>query len=364
MDPSTSEPTPDVGAGPVTRRPGRRRVHRVVAASAVVLVGAAGSVTWHIPSGRDAEQPGPVLDLATRVQVQDPAATKIHGAFDGLTVRIEPLTYGDEIIHAVTGDPATIVPDREVRPPDVPASTYHAIQKSAYVDGGQVAAAVAEKALGRKVTVTNDGLDIVHVEDASPAATALRAGDRITAVDGASVSSTGALSAAIQAAGGKAVTVTIVPTGATGQREVTVTPVHSDDRLVIGVIVDPSNLDVQLEVPVKIDARGVEGPSAGLMTALTVYDQLSSTDLAAGRTIAGTGTIDIDGNVGEIGGIKAKARAAAAAGAQLFLAPASQAADARAVLGDKIPVIGVTTFQQALDALRTDATTTPAVSAA
>jgi PDZ domain-containing protein len=88
------------------------------------------------------------------------------------------------------------------------------------------------------------------------------------------------------------------------------------------------------------------------MTALTVYDQLSPDDLAAGRKIAGTGTIDVDGNVGEIGGIEAKARAAEGAGAQLFLAPATQAADARKVLGDKVPVVGVTTFQQALDALR------------
>src|SRR5436190_2220597 len=118
MDPSTSMPA-DVDAGPVTR-PGRRRVRRAVAASAVVLAAGAGLVAWHLPSGRDAEEPGPILDLATRVQVQDPAATKINGAFDGLTVQIRPLSYGDEILHAVTGDPAMIVPDREVRPPDVP----------------------------------------------------------------------------------------------------------------------------------------------------------------------------------------------------------------------------------------------------
>jgi PDZ domain-containing protein len=82
------------------------------------------------------------------------------------------------------------------------------------------------------------------------------------------------------------------------------------------------------------------------MTALTVYDELSPSDLAAGRRIVGTGTIDADGNVGEIGGIQAKARAALAAGAQLFLAPASQAADARAVLGTRVPVVGVATFRR------------------
>ena len=91
--------------------------------------------------------------------------------------------------------------------------------------------------------------------------------------------------------------------------------------------------------------------------ALTVYDELSPTDVASGRTIAGTGTLAIDGTVGEIGGIEAKARAAQAAGADLFLAPAGQAADARRVLGDAMPVIGVTTFDDALQALAAAAVT-------
>jgi Lon-like protease len=87
------------------------------------------------------------------------------------------------------------------------------------------------------------------------------------------------------------------------------------------------------------------------MTALTIYDELSPVDLAHGRHIAGTGTIDANGTIGEIGGIEAKARAAEATGAQLFLAPATQAAAARAVLGDRVPVVAVSTFTQALNAL-------------
>ena len=124
----------------------------------------------------------------------------------------------------------------------------------------------------------------------------------------------------------------------------------------IGIAAGAAQVDVQLPVAVTVDASGVEGPSAGLMTALTVYDQLSPRDVAAGRHVAGTGTLDIDGTVGEIGGIEAKARAAEAAGAELFLAPATQAADARAVLGDRVPVVGVSTFDAALRALGVTAT--------
>jgi PDZ domain-containing protein len=350
MGPAPVEPTVN-DADPVGR-PGRR-VRRSLVATTAVALGVAGVVAWNHPVGFDAEVPGPILDLGARVHADGASTTPINGAFDGLTVVIRPMTLGDRVLHAITGDPTRIVPDSQVYPPDVPSSTYHALEKSAYVDGGQVAAAVAERALGKDVAVTSDGLTIQGVADASPASKVLSTGDVITAVDGQRAQSTTQLSDAVQASAGRPVTLTVVPSGVHTTRTVSVTPTESgaDHRLVIGVMVE-ANVKVDLAVPVTVDASGVEGPSAGLMTALTVYDQLSPIDLAAGRKIAGTGTLDVNGTVGEIGGIEAKARAAAAAGAELFIAPATQAADARAVLAGRVPVIGVDTFQQALDALR------------
>ena len=185
----------------------------------------------------------------------------------------------------------------------------------------------------------------------------LSPGDLITAVDGQPLTSTSDLASAVRQATGRPLTLQIQRPTATTSQTVTTTPVPlgPDHRPGIGVLVDPPTVAVQLPVPVTDDDHGVVGPSAGLMTALAIYDELSPTDVAAGRTIAGTGTLDIDGRVGDIGGIEAKARAAAAAGAQVFLAPADQAAAARRVLGTRIPVIGVDTFQHALDALHTGA---------
>ncbi len=313
-----TEPSPDATAVVTdpAPQPGRWRAgRRTIATTGLLLVACAGIVVWNHPTGNDAEEPGPVLDLASRVHVHDAAATKINGTFDGLTVILHPQTIGDQVIRVVTGDPAVIVPDTDVRPPDVPSATYHSIEKAAFVDGGQVAAAVAERALGKQVTVTTAGLAVEAVDPGSPAAGAgVHVGDRIVAVDGSPVDSSADLTGAIQHAAGGAValgvkdaagtarTVRVMPTAASG----------SDGRFVVGVVVDPADVTVHLAVPVTVDASGVEGPSAGLMTALTVYDQLSPTDVARGRTIAGTGTLDIDGNVGPIGGIEAKARAAAA----------------------------------------------------
>ena len=65
----------------------------------------------------------------------------------------------------------------------------------------------------------------------------------------------------------------------------------------------------------KIDLDDIGGPSAGLMFALGIIDKLEPEDLTGGKVIAGTGTIDDEGNVGPIGGIPQKLVGAKDAGA-------------------------------------------------
>ncbi|MDD3126072.1 MAG: hypothetical protein PHC32_01090 [Candidatus Izemoplasmatales bacterium] len=65
----------------------------------------------------------------------------------------------------------------------------------------------------------------------------------------------------------------------------------------------------------------IGGPSGGLMTALYIYDSLASGDLTHGMKIAGTGTINYDGSVGYIGGVKQKIATAYFFGADIFFIP-------------------------------------------
>ena len=57
------------------------------------------------------------------------------------------------------------------------------------------------------------------------------------------------------------------------------------------------------------------------MFTLAIYDQVSGQDLKAGRKIAGTGTIEKDGSVGDIGGAYLKVKSAADSGADIFFVP-------------------------------------------
>lgn len=79
--------------------------------------------------------------------------------------------------------------------------------------------------------------------------------------------------------------------------------------------------EVKTEVPIEFDTDNIGGPSAGLMFTLSIYTQLADPTLRGGRDIAGTGTIEQDGSVGDIGGVDKKVISAAKAGATIFFAP-------------------------------------------
>jgi PDZ domain-containing protein len=104
---------------------------------------------------------------------------------------------------------------------------------------------------------------------------------------------------------------------------------------------------------IKIDLNKIGGPSAGLMFTLGIMDKIEPEDLTGGKIIAGTGTIDDEGNVGPIGGIPQKLVGAKDAGAQIFLVPKANCAEAlkNAVVG--LPMAQVATVDDALTALKT-----------
>jgi len=88
----------------------------------------------------------------------------------------------------------------------------------------------------------------------------------------------------------------------------------------LGVFIDPT-FDLPVDVKIKIEDIG--GPSAGTMFALGIIDKLTPQDEVNGVIIAGTGTMDVDGTVGPIGGIQQKLAGAHRDGAAWFLAPAA-----------------------------------------
>jgi PDZ domain-containing protein len=102
---------------------------------------------------------------------------------------------------------------------------------------------------------------------------------------------------------------------------------------------------------VSIDSGQVGGPSAGLAFTLGLIDKLSAGELTGGRTVAATGTIDVDGFVGDVGGVPQKTAAVIASGASVFLVPANEFDEATARAGTRLEVVKVDTLKDALSAL-------------
>jgi Lon-like protease len=125
-------------------------------------------------------------------------------------------------------------------------------------------------------------------------------------------------------------------------------------RTIIGFVpFDTSTTEVPFEVA--IDSGEIGGPSAGLAFTLTLIDELTPGELIGEDRIAVTGTIQLNGDVGAIGGLVAKTSAVKQTGASVFLVPTAQGeadiAAARAVAGDDLEIIPVANLDEALAAL-------------
>jgi PDZ domain-containing protein len=194
-------------------------------------------------------------------------------------------------------------------------------------------------------------ISIGQVTQTAPAAKVLRTGDLIVSVDGTAVTGLDQLHTLISARpAGTALAMTL---DRHGKKVDVKAKTYSDGgRTVLGFQPDLHATFKTPDVKIGIDPNSVGGPSAGLAFTLGIIDKLTPGSLSGGRTIAATGTIDGFGNVGPIGGIQQKIAGATGQGATVFLAPASECADARAAAPKSLVLVKVDTLTTAVKALQ------------
>lgn len=103
------------------------------------------------------------------------------------------------------------------------------------------------------------------------------------------------------------------------------------------------------------------GSSGGLILALAIYNKLTEEDITKGLKIVGTGTIEADGSVGSIGGVEYKLKGAVKSKADIFIVPNGPNYEDAKKLQEKedydIEIIGVSTFEEALQKLKESTST-------
>lgn len=129
-----------------------------------------------------------------------------------------------------------------------------------------------------------------------------------------------------------------------------------ENKTIIGIIIGETfDIESNHEIDISYKARE-SGPSGGMMMALTTYSYLTGEDLTKGKTIVGTGTIDVYGNVGSIGGVKYKLIGAVKNKSDIFLVPNGENyEEAIKVKEEKnydIKIIGISTLKEAINMLK------------
>jgi Lon-like protease len=270
-------------------------------------------------------KPGLAKELAPIIQVEKGSHGK--GSFMLTTVRMGRANIYS-YVEAKLFDYVELYPLEDILHETETQEEYNARQLHMMAGSKLNAIEVAYKKAGYPVEYKYKGVYVVQVVPGMPAEGIILAGDRIIKVDGQKFASSESFIEYVgRKKSGEQLELTIKRNEDTKQVKVIVQPFKTDPKKVgIGIsLVDDKEIIVDPEVTVKTDEIG--GPSAGLMFALEIYDQLLEDDYTKGYKIAGTGTIDSEGLVGPIGGIDQKIVAADKAGAEIFFAPNEKGID-------------------------------------
>ena len=311
------------------RRVNLRSVSAV--ATCALLAGA-----FILPSSYVKEGPGPLFDVLGTyqekevIEVSGAPRYKTFGKMNMTTVSVSGGPYtelsGAEAFYswlAFDGNRSLVVPTDALYP-------HVSHEQATAATGAQMADSQTQAkvaAMRELKMAVNEKVQVLSTVEGSPAASALKADDRIVKVGEKQIETLTDVPKAVDASNGSPIDVTVERDGT--QQTFKLTPVRSSDnsRWILGAGLKQS-YDLPAHVQYNLD--GVGGPSAGLMLALGTVDKLSEGTLLADEDaggdpyrsyISGTGTIDANGKVGAIGGIKYKILATGRYGARYFLAP-------------------------------------------
>lgn len=217
-----------------------------------------------------------------------------------------------------------VVPFKEAIGSVSDLDAYDQLVKWMRVDSESNAVIAAYHYMKRPIEVEESGVIVRAFTEGSPSSGILHEGDILTAVDGMPVATAAQLADRLKGKkAGDRVKVTVQRGKKSVEEEVSLIELDAGNggkKIGIGFMYaqvkkakPPEAIDFKLD--------DIGGPSAGLMLSLDILSKLEKTDYTRGHQIAGTGTIDADGLVGQIGGIRHKLVAADREGAEYFLVP-------------------------------------------
>ena len=178
----------------------------------------------------------------------------------------------------------------------------------------------------------------------------LKVGDDITKVNGKDVKNTNDILGIIKDLKvGDKITLEVVRDKKTIEVNTEIIDLNGEPKMGVSVL---SMAEIATDINIEINSKDSEsGPSGGMMMALMIYNAITEQDLTHGKKVVGTGTIESDGSVGMIGGVKYKVMGAAKNKADIFLVPEGNYKEAVAIKKKKgydIEIVSIKTLGDAI----------------
>jgi len=292
--------------------------------------------------------PGPMEDVLARLKVEGTRVYDSEGKLYLTSVGIDDNVRFYEALLDMANRDVQLVPRAELYP-DQESSTEIDKENAALMDRSkETATVVALRKVGYDIEPS--GVEVTQVVSGAPADGRLEPGDKLLVADGRAVTSIDEVRRAIgRHHAGERVAFRVSRDHL--QKNVSVPVEEADNQPRVGVLLR----DLFPELPVKVSIQtqnNIGGPSAGLIFTLSIIDKLTPGDLTAGRRIAGTGEIALDGSVLPVGGVAEKLIAVHRLGVTTFLIPAGNCDSVRGQVPAGLRLVKVSKIGDALSFLR------------
>ena len=295
------------------------------------------------------DSPGGTLSLKKRFEIEN--AKEINGDISLVYVAERPATIPSLLVSLFFKDWDIIKKDEVV----LDTETVADAEKRGRVTLDQSlnnAIVYAFQKAGKDIEILSSKIYVLYgIEGAK---TELKAGDQIIGIDDIEVSSREDISTYLSTLEvGDEVSVKVLVDDKEYFRKTTV--IESNGSKKLGVI---TNIlyDYKTSQEVKYEKNNSEmGSSGGFANTLFIYSSLIDEDIIKGRRIVGTGTIDSEGNVGPIGGVKYKLKAAYKENTSLFFISDYNCKEANEIKEKNkydLEVVCIKTFDDAIEYLR------------
>ncbi len=292
---------------------------------------------------------GGIIDIADRLEIENEYHEK--GSFNMAYVKSTKATIPMYLLSYIFKWERESIDSVKLDENDNPADMWK--REQIYLDEANNNAVIsAYKEAGEDITIKKELLQILYIDKDSE--TDLKAGDTILKVANISINSFDELKEIIKNYEiGDKVEVEYSRDDKNKLGYFIVREMDGEKKAGL-YIVKTYEYDVNRKITLDFSSKE-GGPSGGFMLSLAIYNRLVEDDLTKGRKIVGTGTIDENGNVGEIGGVKYKVMGANSGDADIFFVPEENFEEAikfKEEKGYDLNIVKVKNLTEAIDYLR------------